>query len=215
MIYVMSDLHGRLDMFKEMLKKIHFTQEDMLYVIGDVVDRGSEPLALLEIIKNTENILMLRGNHEEMMLEYYTKGLEERWFLNGGNITRKQMVGYGVEWARVMLTWVSRLKYTHEIKLNGQVYRLVHAGLIYTDGKVDRKQDSMYMTWARKEFYEKMNVGSDIVIFGHTPTNHFNKDHSYKIWKKDNKICIDCGAAYGGKLACLCLDTMEEYYIDN
>mgnify|MGYP001147603007 CR=1 FL=1 len=39
MIYVMSDIHGEYDKFKEVLKQINLQKEDLLYVLGDVVDR--------------------------------------------------------------------------------------------------------------------------------------------------------------------------------
>ena len=213
MIYVMSDLHGRYDLFKKMLDLIAFDTKDELYILGDVVDRGDQPIPLLTYIKDQENIFMIRGNHEEMMLDYYTKGLKDRWMLNGGDVTRQQIGKYDLDWTRELLTWVARLNYTYEVQVEDQVFRLVHAGLTYHDGQVARKQDSMYMTWARDEFYEQMDVGSDIVIFGHTTTQHLNDDRSSRIWKLGNKICIDCGAAYGGKLACLCLETMEETYV--
>lgn len=38
MIYVMSDIHGEYDKFKEVLKQINLQKEDLLYVLGDVVD---------------------------------------------------------------------------------------------------------------------------------------------------------------------------------
>ena len=34
-----------------------------------------------------------------------------------------------------------------------------------------------------------------------------------KIYKGDGFVAIDCGAGRGGKLACLCLDNGEEYYV--
>ena len=45
MHYVMSDLHGEYEKYLEMLKKIKFTDDDVLYVLGDVVDRGKQCLS--------------------------------------------------------------------------------------------------------------------------------------------------------------------------
>ena len=43
--YVMSDLHGQYELYREMLKKIEFDSGvDMLYVLGDILDRGSGSL---------------------------------------------------------------------------------------------------------------------------------------------------------------------------
>ena len=48
MTYVMSDLHGAFNRYIAMLEKIDFGADDELYVIGDVVDRGAEPITLEE-----------------------------------------------------------------------------------------------------------------------------------------------------------------------
>ena len=45
------------------------------------------------------------------------------------------------------------------------------------------------------------------LITGHVPTS------DGKILKKNHHICIDGGCVFGQNLACLCLDTMEEFYV--
>ena len=52
-----------------------------------------------------------------------------------------------------------------------------------------------------------------IIISGHTPTLHIDKNMKGKIIKKNNHIAIDCGCVFGYGLGCLCLDTMEEFYV--
>ena len=37
----MSDIHGELDKFEQMLELIRFSDEDHLYILGDVIDRGA------------------------------------------------------------------------------------------------------------------------------------------------------------------------------
>lgn len=64
MIYCMSDLHGELDFFQEMLEQIHFSDTDHLYILGDVIDRGTGGVDILEQIMDAPNITMLLGNHE-------------------------------------------------------------------------------------------------------------------------------------------------------
>ena len=53
-----------------------------------------------------------------------------------------------------------------------------------------------------------------IVIFGHTPTHHYMYDYPMAIWHGRDKIGIDCGCAWGkdGRLGCLRLDDMKEFY---
>ena len=47
MTYVMSDIHGMYDKYAKILRKIDFKESDILYVIGDVVDRGEAPMKVL------------------------------------------------------------------------------------------------------------------------------------------------------------------------
>ena len=68
MIYVMSDIHGHKKEFDSLLEQIQFSDEDTLYVLGDVADKGSEPIAILKQIMTPPNMKMLLGNHEHMML---------------------------------------------------------------------------------------------------------------------------------------------------
>ena len=45
---------------------------------------------------------------------------------------------------------------------------------------------------------------------------NIDEDTPAKIYQKGNLIDIDCGCIYpGGKLGCLCLDTMEEFYVED
>ena len=64
MIYVMSDLHGCYEKYVKMLKKISFSKEDVLYILGDVVDRGPNGMKILLDIARRENVILFRGNHD-------------------------------------------------------------------------------------------------------------------------------------------------------
>ena len=69
MIYCISDIHGELDKYKAMLELINLTDEDTLYVIGDVIDRKPHGVDILLDIMSRPNVKMIMGNHEKMMLE--------------------------------------------------------------------------------------------------------------------------------------------------
>jgi len=70
MIYVISDLHGYPhDMFLTLLEKGGFTSDDFLYVIGDVIDKnGDGGITTLQWLMKQQNAVLLRGNHEAMLL---------------------------------------------------------------------------------------------------------------------------------------------------
>ena len=67
--YVMSDIHGQYKSFLKMLDLIRFGEEDTLYVLGDVIDRGPDGILILEHLMKMENAQMFMGNHELLMLD--------------------------------------------------------------------------------------------------------------------------------------------------
>ena len=53
------------------------------------------------------------------------------------------------------------------------------------------------------------------MIFGHTPTCHYQSNTPMRIYHGNGRIGVDCGCAYPeGRLACLRLDDMKEFYSD-
>ena len=56
MIYVVSDIHGHLDKFKALLDMINFNDDDFMYILGDVLDRGNDPIGLLRFIMDKSNM---------------------------------------------------------------------------------------------------------------------------------------------------------------
>ena len=64
MTYAMSDLHGRYDLYIEMLEKIKFGENDTLYILGDFVDRGDEGLKIVLDITKRDNVIPIMGNHD-------------------------------------------------------------------------------------------------------------------------------------------------------
>ena len=105
MNYVMSDIHGCFDKYKEMLSLIDFAPRDTLYVLGDVIDRGPDGIKILQDMMLRPNVFPLLGNHEftaAMCLPWLMKEvtgqslavLDEtqiaalsEWIANGGGVT--------------------------------------------------------------------------------------------------------------------------------
>ena len=64
--YVISDIHGCLDEFLALLKKISFSAKDHLILAGDYIDRGPKSFEILEWMGHApQNITFLKGNHDE------------------------------------------------------------------------------------------------------------------------------------------------------
>lgn len=70
-LYLMSDIHGYFIPFLQILKKIRFTDANRMVILGDLVAKGPDSLGLLCFVMEHKNILALRGNHEQRLLQYF------------------------------------------------------------------------------------------------------------------------------------------------
>ncbi|WP_097006925.1 metallophosphoesterase [Lacrimispora amygdalina] len=235
MIYVMSDLHGCLSEFKKMLNKISFSDNDILYIIGDVIDRGPEPIKLLQFIMNSKNIHLIMGNHEEMMLNCllspslsseerndmkYSRDLQMNrtlWILyNGGENTAKDYNKLSYREQKDIYDYLRLLKKVENIQLKEKKYILVHGSPgKCLEEKLKRKVLSSDILWNRiegEDFYDDLVSGYE-VIAGHTPTIEYGKEYAGKIIEINHKYLIDCGCVFGESLGCICLDNRAQYYV--
>lgn len=213
MIYCMSDIHGEIDKFHAMLKMIHFSEEDVLCVLGDVIDRYPGGVNILLEIMQSRNIVMIKGNHEQMMYDDLGPvaefGAKRLWLSNGGGCTRREML-YHIrsEDRRRILRFVESLPEFLDIEVDGKPFHLVH-------GFPGR--DAETRIWGRIEPNTENPIPGTTVIVGHTPTCFLTNDFEspFRIWKRPGIIDIDCGCGNETDkraLACLRLNDMKEFY---
>ena len=218
MRYVMSDLHGMYDKFIEMLELINFSEEDELYILGDIFDRGEGSINILEYIWSSKNIFLIKGNHEEMFEKCYEDMSNlHLWLSNGGGNTYFSLIEKGQDFMDKTYRYIKKLP----LILNIDEYILAHAGLYIPDNCEDLSieeiidlQTEEYLLWDRELANNDKYIKGYTIILGHTPTISLNNEA--KIITKKGKILIDCGAVFEarqGKLSCLCLDNKKEYYI--
>ena len=58
--YVISDIHGEYEKFMELLEEIELEENDTLYVLGDVLDRGEHPIKTVLKLMEMPNAICLR-----------------------------------------------------------------------------------------------------------------------------------------------------------
>ena len=85
MIYAMSDLHGEYEKYLAMLNKIKFSDDDELFILGDVVDRGQKPVEILRDMSMRHNVFPIMGNHDKMAIDVLSWLLDE---VNEANLYR-------------------------------------------------------------------------------------------------------------------------------
>ena len=232
--YVISDIHGQYDLFVKMLEKIALKDEDTLYVLGDVLDRGPHPIRTLRKLMEMPNAICIVGNHELMALECLRFLMQEvteeslaaldREMLegyliwidhNGGRTTLDEFRTLDVQSRQDVIDFIGEFDIYEDITVNGRDYLLVHAGLGNFYPVKDIEDYSLAdLVWSRAE-YDIEYYPDKYVVTGHTPTQGIpgNPKPGY-IYRQNNHIAIDCGSYIpGGRLAAICLDTGEEYYV--
>lgn len=164
MIYCMSDIHGELDRFKAMLDLINFSSDDTLYIIGDVIDRHPGGVEILKIIKDTPNMFMLLGNHEQMCLDTLgpnsVYGSRRLWLENGGSNTYRELlyVCSLAERSRI-IHFLSTLPDHFDVEVGDRKFHLVHA--MPSDDPDDR-------IWRRPKPDDPPYFEDRIAVVGHT-----------------------------------------------
>ena len=229
MIYAISDLHGNYDAYRKALETIHFSQNDTLYVVGDVIDRGNQSIKILQHMMKHANIIPIAGNHEYMALTVLTKFHQEiteefldslqtkdfinyqRWMEDGGNQTLKEFHTLSKSQQKDIIHYLSEFSLYEQVDVNNQKYILVHAGLEPFDMNKRLEDYQIHELLFTSPNLEQLYFEDKLVISGHTPTLAYG--YKGKIIQKNNHILIDCGCIYGFNLGIFCLDTKEEFYV--
>ena len=231
MIYVMSDIHGEYKAYKELLNKIEFSDDDELYILGDCIDRGAESIKVLQDMMMRVNVYPILGNHEYMAIRVLKKLMQEvteesceellnqnfmqelfLWQQDGGAVTLEEFKKLSIEERSDVIDYLEEFSLYEEVNVGDKCFVLVHAGL--DDFSVDRELEDykLHELIFNSPDYEKVYYKDKYLVTGHLPTIS-NEENTGQIIIKNNHISIDCGKVYGGKLAAVCLNTMEVFYV--
>ena len=219
MIYVMSDIHGYEARFRSIMNQIRLNENDHLYVLGDCIDRHPYGLEILKDLYYMSNVTVLLGNHEYMMLQALGEDriynpFMQRWFGNGAHPTYYAWLRYSIEQRDELIEIIRHLPISVEVCCAGKEYLLVHGAPIGYKRITDDPVESA--VWTRLDQYTRLPY-EQTVIFGHTPTDYYQVGKPMRIFYGNKMIGVDCGCAYqdGGRLACLRLDDMKEFYSED
>ncbi|WP_342505504.1 metallophosphoesterase family protein [Sporosarcina sp. FSL K6-2383] len=230
--FVISDIHGELELFEQLLSNMQYNPlHDQLILLGDYVDRGPDSRKVLDkVIKlKAQGALVLKGNHEDMMIKALTMDDERAWkhwtYRNGGSNTLQSygfsksefIVPENGEFVKPVLSsekLAGHLEFIQSLDpiIECDDYIFVHAGVHPTTPISET--DPYILMWIREEFYTSYK-GDKTVIFGHTPTTILHNDkNDHSIYFGENHIIgIDGAAVYGGQLNCLELPTKAMHYV--
>ena len=202
-IFAIGDIHGCLDKLKTLLGMIQVNwDKDLMVFLGDYVDRGPDSRGVIELLLNlkkehADRLIFLKGNHEWMFMQFLNGEDHDLFLPNGG---KKTLESYSVKKDKIDIPQSHRDFLDHlDLYFETNDYIFVHAGLRpYISISEQSPED---LLWIRSHFLKSSYDWGKRVIFGHTP-------FSVPLIET-NKVGIDTGAVYGGRLTCLVLPDFE------
>ena len=228
MTYAVANLHGCFSKFKKLLKQINFNDNDVMYVVGDIVDYGEEPIELLCDLSMRYNVIPILGECDFRAFEMLTEldkmlggaspdpeviGKMTEWIQEGGAKTMEGFKALDEDMKEGVLEYLEDMSLYEEVEVRGKKYLLVHAGI------ADYSAESDLDDYMPEDFiYESVDPDYQLIdgvtlVVGHKPTYEIEGAERGKIYHGEGSIFLDCGAAHDEPLGCICLETGKEYYI--
>jgi serine/threonine protein phosphatase 1 len=225
MTYVVGDIHGCIDQLRELLNELFMNgmvlTEDTLIFVGDYIDRGPDSKGVIDLMMDMQNlygdnVVCLKGNHEDMCLhnyKYYEPRENDRelgiaWCYNGGIQALESYRAWAElhkcepQVSKEHLDWMLTLPTMYENELG----YYVHAGF---DPWLDTPEqcDDYQRMWIRHDWIQSSKDFGKTVYFGHTAA----KGHTTA---KDFKLGIDTACVYGFKLTAIRVDDQKVFQVD-
>lgn len=224
-VYAVGDIHGRLDLFNQLVAMIETDDaqrgpaETTVVLLGDLVDRGPDSRGVIAAARAWQarrKVRILAGNHEQMFLDSFSRTDSLRNFIRHGG--KETLLSYGIardvydaatleELIALMPQFVPAEDTAFIRAMENHVaigdYLFVHAGI--RPGIAVEAQTPTDLRWIRGEFLEDGRDHGFVVVHGHTITDDVVVRH--------NRIGIDTGAYFSGALTALGLEGAERWFL--
>lgn len=221
---IIGDIHGCYRELTKLLEKVEFNKkEDRLISLGDLMDRGEQSYEVFDLFRQLkaemgERCIIIRGNHEDMMMNSTLWSGAALWKSNGGNKTirsfykHKTYVHHHVAW----------FKKNTVLTYEEENFQCCHAGL---DSEEIAGNLPEVLMWDRTRIDQNDYYGK-LTIIGHTPVENAawcaGDKKTIKVlperkWMKlpeTGLICLDTGCVFGYKLSAMVIDGTE-YRLDS
>ena len=152
--FFISDIHGNYAALIRLLEYANIDYStDHLIIGGDLIDRGFNSAQVVRKIRKLqqtypENVIVLMGNHEEM-IRFYVEGISDMWFLHGGLETIQSFETTFTSEDELIkhIHWVMNLPLTYE----DDEYVYIHAGLNANEPLHNQPRDTLW--WQKDDLY--------------------------------------------------------------
>ena len=177
-LYAIGDVHGCARTLDALLDRLALTPADTVVFVGDYVDRGPDSPGVLDRMLALEafaadgtgaRMVFLRGNHDQMMLDYVDgTGDLELWWLNGGQSTLDAYDAAGEPHIPAShIDFLRRTGLTHV----QDGFAFVHAGMDPQKTVAENLEaaDPAVLLWTRRHLDASLDRWEMPVVCGHTP----------------------------------------------
>lgn len=221
-LFVVSDVHGHYTLLKEALDRAGFDKDNedhLLICCGDYFDRGDENMEVLKFFERLKHKILLRGNHEDMLLKLFRTGkVLPHHYINGTMRTLEDFFGkYFINPADDTIDFSGKTRIVDRIcefieetvdYYETEHYVFVHGWLPENAETPEARQT------IRKEAWEKVRwvkwnekycgprpLADKTLVCGHVPTVYAKAfdpsrdQNSYDIFYGNGMIAIDAGTA--------------------
>lgn len=223
---VIGDIHGGLRALEQIFERARVCVADRLIFLGDYVDGWSESPQVLDFLMQLEHshdCIFLRGNHDDLLLEWLRGKENKLWHQHGGEAT---VLAYSVLPVNIKEQHIAFLARLQNYHIDSKNRLFVHAGFTNLHG-VDHEYFPRLLFWERTLWemalaldknlspddlsYPKRFKVYDEIFIGHTPVTRIDETvplNRANVWN------VDTGAAFKGKLSIMDVDTKEFWQSD-
>jgi len=193
-----GDIHGHLAALNALIELIDLAPKDTLVFLGDYIDRGPQSAEVIQRIIDLSkryNVVAIRGNHEEMMLQ----AMENEWYFNtwmgsGGDIALESYGGRMDRIPQSHIDFLEELKLVHEM----EKHFFIHAS--FTPNRELSDPLPHDALWGSLEKVNHFHFSGKVAVVGHTP------QENHKILDRGFIKCIDTGCGFDGLLTAYDVD---------
>lgn len=202
-IYAIGDIHGMYDSLMELMAKI--PDDAFVVFLGDYVDRGPDSKKVLDYVLNRENSVRCLGNHDEMFIGYFSDKMSEikdipNYVGYDNSYGKETFKSFGYD-EELMAEYAVKLHQKTVLYYVTDTHFFSHSGGNPSKSIVEQTRDDLL--WFRSPNKKKdYAIDGRYTVHGHTPVN--------KPFMSENRLDIDTGACFGGKLTCAVFDTSIE-----
>ena len=230
-LFVVSDIHGHYSELKAALAAAGFDRNDpahLLICCGDYFDRGSENAQVLRFFEGLKHKILIRGNHEDLLLKLLRTGkLQPHHYINGSLRTLEDFFGkYAIDPVSDTIDFSGKTRVADRLcEFIGETvdyyeteeYVFVHGWLPENALTPQSRQKAGREAWEKARWVKwterytgRPPLPDKTLVVGHVPTFYASDRADWKnhcdIFRGNGLIALDAGTADTKRVNVLVID---------